>query len=309
MREVAGQIPENSRELLAAILKEATGEALQFAEQIRGIGMNNSVSVVSCRQGRFVIRTNVESHLFRYEREAWCYQQLAGTPVLTPEVLRCGVLQGHSFSVARFIEGSEPIGLVLDQNRIWRVLGSYGRYLNQVNPPSAPEELARLFPQGWAAQVEADVSIIFRGSLWLDRGFLTPEQQGVVRGYLEGCASGSAPLGICQFDMTVANAVICNGDYQKIYLLDLESANIAPVPYYQLACIAADKGPSSEPARAFFEGYGPGADQDPAELRRFLLYRVMRATAWARDRYPALLDENLERTRPVLAQALSSLGT
>jgi len=80
-----------------------------------------------------------------------------------------------------------------------------------------------------------------------------------------------------------------------------------PVPYYQLACIAADRGPESEAFKAFLEGY-ESSDKEVAliesELRRFILYRVMRAAAWARDRYPSLLGENLQRTKPIIELVL-----
>ena len=308
MRECAGQIPENSSTLVSAILTNVIGHPADALEHIKGIGMNNAVTLASTAEGRFVVRTNVESHLFRFQREAWCFKQLEATPVPTPQVLGCGILDGHSYSVAPFIDGSQPIDDSDDQLRVWRTLGHYAYQLNQIYP--SPAEAAAYFPMTWEQQVTSEIDLIFSDDLWLDKGLLNSEQQEFVQHYLRGCGRIESPRGVCQFDLTVANAVICRSDDAKIYLLDLESANTAPVPYYQVGCIVAEKGPESAAAQAFFEGYGIDSENRhgmESELERFVLYRLMRATAWARDRYPALLEENLRRTRPVLACVLGRL--
>jgi hypothetical protein len=192
----------------------------------------------------------------------------------------------------------------MDQLRVWRTLGSYARFLNQIAPPESGTEAASYFPNTWEQQVLADVQLVFKTDLWLAHDLLSASQQDAVRKYLLDCASSSTPRGICQFDLTTANAVICNNDYEKVYLLDLEWANVGPVPYYQLGCIAAEKGLESDITRAFFEGYGTDITQQSPELERLTLYRLMRATAWARDRQPNLLSENIARTRPILERVL-----
>lgn len=307
MREIAGRIPENSKEVVSTILRQVTGHQAASVEPITGIGMNNSVSVAATSHGRFVVRTNVESHLFRYQREEWCLNQLKATPVLTPQVLACGILAGHSYSVAPFIEGSRPIGEGMDQIRVWKTLGKYASYLNQIEAPKPGSAEAAYFPTTWKQQVASDMDLIFKDDLWLKSGLLFPAQQDLLRSYLLASATVEAPQGVCVFDLTIGNAVICDSDYEKVYLLDLEAANIAPVPHYQLACIAADRGPDSDAAIAFREGYRIHENKlawSDSEFNRFTLYRVMRASAWARDRYPSLLEENLRRTKPIIEHAL-----
>lgn len=304
MRQVAGDIPENEITLISEILQKVVGYSPVSIEHLNGLGMSNAVTVVTTEQGRFVVRTNVESHLFRYKREAWCYQQLKGSSVLTPTVLGCGTHDGFAYSVAEFITDSRPVSDAMDTLRMWRILGSYARSLNQISPPEHGTEAASYFPISWEQQVADDVELIFRGELWLAEALLSASQQDSARQYLLSCASSTAPRGICQFDLTTANAVICGDDYQRVFLLDLEWANIAPVPYYQLGCIAAEKGLESNVYRAFFDGYGLDTTRISAELERFTLYRLMRATAWARDRRPNLVSENIERTRPILERAL-----
>lgn len=308
MRDIAGRMPENSHSLISTILQNVTRECIDSIDHIKGVGMNNAVTVAHTPRGRFVVRTNVESHLFRFQREAWCFKQLESTPVLTPKVLGCGVVDGHSYSVAHFIEGSKPIGNEIDQLRVWKTLGRYASFLNVVRPPEVGSNEAAYFPTDWKQQVDSDVDLVFKDSLWMDRGLLSAVQQERIRNYLLGSANSTAMQGVCVFDLTIANAVICDSDYDRIFLLDLEAANIAPVPYYQLACIAADRGPASAATKAFFEGYGVSGkefDRIAADLNRFTLYRLMRATAWARDRHPVLLEENIQRAKPVLESTLN----
>jgi hypothetical protein len=224
MRQVAGCIPDNERALVCSIVHHVTGLHTDSIQHIKGLGMSNAVTVATTAEGRFVVRTNVKNHLFRFQREAWCYQQLKGSAVLTPTVLGCGIHDSHSYSVASFIADSHPIAETVDQLRVWRTLGSYARLLNQIAPPESGTEAASLFPTTWEQQVLDDVGLVFKDDLWLAHNLLSPSQQDAVRNYLLDCASSSAPRGTCQFDLTTANAVICNNDYERVYLLDLEWA-------------------------------------------------------------------------------------
>ncbi len=52
MREVAGDIPENSQALISSILLQVTGLHTDSIEHISGRGMNNAVTVVLVRSLR-----------------------------------------------------------------------------------------------------------------------------------------------------------------------------------------------------------------------------------------------------------------
>jgi len=231
--------------------------------------------------------------------------------VPVPEVLECGIAEGHSFSAARFIEGSSPISSRFEELRIWRTLGKYAAALNSIGEciVESDEQARDYFPMRWQQQVTADVGLIFRDNMWVDRNEVTSEQQEWLREYLQYSAHLPGSQGVCQFDLTIGNALICDTDYDRIFLIDLEWANIAPAPLYQLACIAAEHGPESSITQAFFEGYGLSlhvAVEEFPDLYRLILLRAMRATAWARDRAPTLLDANLRKTSPILKRVLGS---
>jgi hypothetical protein len=300
MRKVAGEIPDTSHEVVSDILQKVIGYPALSIRPIKGVGMNNSVTVAESTEGEFVVRTNLPSHLFRYKREAWCFDQLGFTPVRTPKVIGIGILHDHSYSVAPFIQDSTPIHDTIDTIRVWEVLGMYAWHLNSIHPPKPTSDEATYFPISWEDQVKQDIDLIWKDDLWISSGVLSHDQSTTYKEMLHSCATVEAPHRISQFDLSIANAVICNSNYEQIYLLDLEAANVAPAPFYQLACIAADRGPVSEATAAFFRGYGLNEKKLYSlgpHLNRFILYRLMRATAWARDRYPALLEENLKRTR------------
>lgn len=303
MRKVAADIPENSLELIATIVRKVTGLETKSIEHISGKGMSNAVTKAYTAEGRFVVRTNIDSHLSRYEREAWCIKQLKKTPVLTPEILGCGIEGAHSYSLAPYIEDSTSIHDGNDIIRVWRILGEYASYLNKIKPPEINDPAIQYFTESWERQIVDDVETIFKDDFWVNRNELSYEQQNRLREYLLGNATFNAPQGICQFDLSIGNALICNSNYNKIYLIDFEWVNIAPVPFYQLACISADKGYRSEISNSFFAGYGVTTKQATdidLELNRFILQRVMRATAWARDRCPSLIDANIKRSRAVI---------
>jgi hypothetical protein len=311
LRQVAGQIPENSNRLVATIVQKVVGQEVRTFEQIKGYGFNNAVTIADTSAGRFVVRTNVDSHLFRFHREAWCYQRLGERGVLVPEVIGCGIEAGHSFSLAHYIEDSVPIHPALDQSRVWKILGRYAAIMNSITESvvDGDGQTRDWFPVKWREQVAGDLDLIFKDNFWVGRKEITENQEGKLRDDLQQIADLECPRGVCQFDLTTGNARICESNYDRIYLFDLEWANVAPVPYYQLACIAAEHGPESEVTAAFFEGYGVSYRsliEEGAELSRFTLLRAMRAAAWARDRAPNLLEENLRKTRPLIERFIGS---
>jgi hypothetical protein len=183
MREIAGQIPENSRHLISKFVQKVVGERTASTDHIKGIGMNNSVTVAHTPSGLFVVRTKVESHLFRFQREAWCLKQLEPTPALTPKVLGCGIIDVHSYSVAPFTDGSKPIGNEFDQLRVWSTLGRYASFLKAVRPPEVGSNESAYFPTDWKQQVDSDVGSIFKDKFWLNRGLLSADQQERIRSY------------------------------------------------------------------------------------------------------------------------------
>lgn len=77
----------------------------------------------------------------------------------------------------------------------------------------------------------------------------------------EQCGAIDAKSGICQWDVSCANARIRKGNYDDTVLLDLEFAIAAPVPHYQLACVAKPYGVLSREMNAFTSGYGLSEDQ------------------------------------------------
>jgi hypothetical protein len=311
MRKVAGQIPDNPESIVSEIVKTLTNLNVTAYEQIKGRGMSNAVTIASTAEGRLVVRTNVLSHLSRFQREAWILGKLHHNNVLVPECLGCGVLGEYSYSVARYIEGSEVISPAMDNLRVWRKLGSYARCLNAITEQQLNEEpqASAFFSCRWKEQASDDVSLIFKDDFWIKHKELTEQQNNRLREYLDVSIGRVALMGVCQFDISTGNALIKNSDYEQIYMIDFEFTNIAPVPEYQLACIAAGHGPTSEIMKSFCEGYGLSDKellQLSPELDRLILHRVMRATAWARDRCPSLIQMNIERSRPIINHVMNT---
>lgn len=308
MRKVAGEIAENSLEIISKIIRTVTGLETISIQHISSKGMSNAVTVATTRKGRLVVRTNVESHLLRFQREEWVVKQLNKTPVATPEILGCGIEENTSYSVAWFIEGSAPAQDEIGSISVWQTLGEYASHLNKIKPPKLNEAAVEYFTESWEDQINSDVEIIFKNNFWVEKGEITIEEQVRLREYLLGNALIEAPHGVCQFDLSIGNALICKSNQNKIYIMDFEWVNIAPVPFYQLACVLADKGQKSEISNAFLKGYGLTekqiADYDQ-ELNRFILQRVMRATAWARDRCPSLIEANLIKSKPIISKTIS----
>ena len=51
MRQVSGHIPENERTLVSSILHHVTGLHADSIQHIKGLGMNNAVTVAETAEG------------------------------------------------------------------------------------------------------------------------------------------------------------------------------------------------------------------------------------------------------------------
>lgn len=284
-------LPDGKWVAIYSIIEAATGDrALAFAP-VDGPGMCNEVTVVSTASGRFVVRTNQESHLSRYQREGWCLERAheAGIPV--PRVISCGVESGRAYSVAAYIEESSAIGEHHDQLAVWKALGSHAARLNQV--PLVGEHgaqgAAQHFELSWGRTIRPELEMVFRDDYWTETGILTEAQSRKLQTDLYRCSEIDAPLGICQWDIGPDNSRIRNNNDKDIVLLDLEWVVVAPVPHYQLACVATPCGLSSKTMDAFVSGYGLSKaefnDLLP-DLKRLMVLRSMRSVRWAQDRKP-----------------------
>lgn len=295
----------NRAALVEQIVAQVTGATTYSSAPICR-GMSNAVSLAHTSVGDLVVRTNAEPHLFRFRREAWCFSQLQALGVLTPTVLGCGILDRCAYSLARFIPESQPIrSSTADPCMVWEVLGRYARCLNSLitlprELPSCPQN-TDVEPTTWAEHLTRDVDLIVNLPLWNE--LLNTDQLHAVQGYLLTCAQTPHALGVCQFDLGIDNAVIRGDDCSQIHLLDLEWLLLAPVPHYQLACIMANNGADSQNNLSFLRGYGVTDTERTAmdsELERFILYRLMRATAWAHTRCPELVNGLRDRAIPLL---------
>jgi hypothetical protein len=294
--------------LVEQIVEQVTGATTCSSAPICR-GMSNSVSVAHTSVGDLVVRTNVEGHLFNFQREAWCFSQLQLLGVLIPTVLGCGTLRGYAYSLARFIPESQPISSsAADPGSVWKVLGRYARCLNSLSILPSDQNNPSAAPHAWEEYLTQDVHLIVNIPIWKDN--LSTDQLQAVQCHLLKCAQRSHALGVCQFDLGVDNAVIRGDDCSQIYLLDLEWLLLAPVPFYQLACILANNGAAAALPNniSFLGGYGLTDTESAAmapELERFILYRLMRGTAWAYTRCPELAHGLRERAMPLLQKVLS----
>ncbi len=285
------EVPNQECVAIAEIVRKETGQEPTGFAPIDKLGMSNKVLIVSTTSGRLVVRTNSVGHLPKYQKEAWCLRKAHDVGIPVPLVIACGSTAGLSYSISRYIEESLPIDERFDHQRVWTVLGGYAARLNSIPITGCGSEMlsAGRFKHSWEQELGAELAIVFRDDFWRQSGLLSATQVSEVRREIENCALIQANSGVCHWDIGLNNARIRHYNYADIFLLDLEFSLAAPVPHYQLACVAQPHGASSPEMKAFTAGYGI-PDETLAEispdLERLVVLKCMRSVRWAQDRRP-----------------------
>jgi hypothetical protein len=283
--------PPKADPIFFQIIRDSIGADATGFSPIDGSGYSNDVMIASTVDGRFVIRTNSLEHLSKYEKEAWCLEQahLVGIPV--PRVIAFGTKDSKSYSIARYIEDSAPIDDRFDNLRVWKTLGSYMAGLNGIPVVGSGERMLSpgCFESSWQDVLNKEIAIVFRDNYFEEHGIFPKSALASLRHKLQECGAIDAKSGICHWDVSCANARIRNGNYDDIILLDLEFAIAAPVPHYQLACVAKPYGVLSREMTAFTSGYGLSENQlmeMMPDVKALVALKLMRSVRWGQDRRP-----------------------
>lgn len=295
--------------LPAVIVEQVTGLKALSLDPLVGRGMSNEVVIVSTSDRRFVVRLNDAPHLRTFEKETWCLEHCHQRGILVPRVLATGIEGGRAYSLAHFIEGSCTIRAEIDRLRVWKTLGLYASKLNGIHIDLADNdsESTKWFNQSWEDVVAEEIELSFGDEYWELSGVLTNEQLLRLKIGLESLAGIKAPLGVCQIDMCCENALIRNSNYDEIYLLDLELTTAAPVPHYQLACVARTWGLTSDIMKAFRAGYGlsdSAFGEIMQDLQRLTVLRTMRQAGRARQKNSDSKAQDNENARRMIFELM-----
>ena len=288
--------------LIASIVKNATGLEIIAIDSVVGHGITNQVVMATTPAGRLVVRLNDERHLRDYEKEAWCLKQAGLQGILVPDVIACGVEGKHAYSMSHYIDGIAGGYSNIDHLRVWKTLGDYASKLNTIPIKGFGSEMQSdgCFRFHWAEVAGYNLNRVFRDSYWEDCGVLTHSQASKLKSLLEECARIQAGPGICHVDISCGNTLLRNGNYDEVFMLDLEFATAAPVPHYQLACVAQYWGFSSEIMAAFCAGYGLSEARLAAiapDVKRFTVLQSMESLRWTQDHCPKRIQEYTENAK------------
>ena len=280
--------------LVVFIVKKELGLEVLESEPIVGRGQSNTVFIAPTSGGKFVVRLNNVSHLKNFEKEAWCLERCHELGVPVPRVIKLGVASNKSFSIAQFVESSTPIHDGMNKIQLWETLGEYAAKLNRIDIRSS-RDLKSL--QEWFGNLEGfiarEIAIIFRDNYWEKCGLFSPEDIRLIHNKLEKLSSAEMPISICHWDIGLDNCLVAE---DKLYMLDLEYALVAPSPIYQLAVVGRTYGFHSMEMQAFSKGYGvsPTAlDEMSEDLNCVVALLRMRSLRWAQDRSPGQIVEKL----------------
>jgi len=277
--------------IVAAIIKKQLAHEVTDFAPVIGRGMSNTVFIANTSEGKFVVRLNAASRLINFEKEAWCLERAHELGILVPQVLSVGCEGERSFSIAHYIDASTPINDGLDKLQLWETLGGYAAKLNSVDIESYTNcaQLRSWFGDS-SSFISSEIEIIFQDDYWEKYAFLPPDKLKALKDRLNKFANADLPMGLCHWDIGLDNCIYAN---EKLYMLDLEFALLAPVPFYQLAVVARTWGLDSSEMKAFSRGYGINVNQFgqmEQDLLSIAALLRLRSVRWAQDRAPEQVE-------------------
>lgn len=288
---------------LSKVVAESTGETVKKCEPILGRGISNNVVVVSTTGGQFVLRLNKIEHAPFYQKEAWCLEQAHSLGIPVPRVLAHGCSTNFAYSIARFIDDAIPARDLADATPVWKALGHYARLLNGIKVEGLGDIMTApgKFSLTRDEVVSGELRVLFQDpTLWRERLGWSSRKITAAFNCINSLRRSELALGLCNFDIGPGNSMVRGFASPEIIIHDLDMACAAPVPHFQLACVAQSQGLRSSATKAFVEGYGnDGIDESlQRELDPFVLMRHMRSIRWAetkgRDDYRAAYVKGLE---------------
>lgn len=294
------------------IVRTVTGLRPLAVELITGRGAGCDVAIVETSDARFVVRLKSASQLSNFEKESWCLEEAHQRGIPVPRAISTGIVGERAYSLAHFVKESMPIPYDGNRLAVWRKLGSYAAKLNEIPVMGFG---SRMISEGhfelatWEQMLSPQLETAFCDDFWIKSGILKDHQEIRLRQSLSELASLQASSGVCQWDICCENALIRNGNFEDVVLLDLEQAEAAPTPYYQLSSVAKTRGFYSEETQAFIAGYGISEydlERMLPDLKRLSVLQTMSSVRWAQDRNPNWLERNVVNAKEAIYTLLGT---
>lgn len=270
-------------------------EDILDVSQILNRGEVNEIYILSTKSSKYILRLDPnENSLDRFQKEAWCMEEVFKKGVLVPRVHHLGMVQKYPYIILSFIEGingdesNEKTGLT------WSRLGEYARKIHSIPIEGYGERMVSpgIFDGKWQQFLSYNISSLSPDDKLRELGVITSAQSQKLRNIFEDIKITNFVFGLIHFDLSLNNTIIT--DDGGVYLLDWGSAEVNVVPHMDIEeILESSLQDDSDEFELFLRGYGlVKADYKKIKpkIEKLSLLTKIDKLRWAIDRKPERIE-------------------
>lgn len=254
---------ENPSKILKNIPNEKLGE-IKSVKKLHG-GIVNQTYKVTSEKGVFVVRINTIDQINVFRKEIYCYQIAEKIGIPSPEVINLYEDSEHCILVTKYIPGLSNKDIDKSKrSHVWRKLGEYSKLISEIKELPYGED-AQNAEDAKSKYIEGMLGYAIKEFTKSDDYFLMNRllnEKEIERvldlfNYLIKTIN-KIEFGLIHGDLSQSNVVVNTEGI--VYLIDWGSANLLPVPGFQVMEIYLNsilkESYKSEYLTAFLLGYG-----------------------------------------------------
>lgn len=262
---------------------------------IIGNGSVNQIFIVITDKEKLVIRLNQDRGFDEFIKEKWCIEKAAARGVVGPTVIAMGEMDGYSYMIQSFLEGTLGTQAGIDAVMVWKEIGTYAKLIHSISVSGFGLACSELMESNlhtsqkkWEKYVTYNIESLTENDKLLQLGALTAEQSQKVKNLFEELRKKTFVFGLNHGDLSLKNVMVSNQN--KVRLFDWGSAEAQVVPYHDFGEVLKSSLESASPEfKAFLKGYGmPEEEYEKIadDIHAIMLLRAIDKLRWAIDKHP-----------------------
>lgn len=254
---------ENPSKILKNIPNEKLGE-IKSVKKLHG-GIVNQTYKVTSQKGVFVVRINTIDQINVFSKEIYCYRTAKDLSIPSPEVIKLYQDSKNCILVTKYIPGVS--NKEIDKSKrayIWEKLGEYSKLISEIKELPYGEDALNAgdakskYTEGMLGYALKEFSK--DDDYFIRNGILNIREIERVLDLLNYLKQkiNQINFGLIHGDLSLSNVVV--NEKGVVYLIDWGSANLLPVPDFQVMEIYLNsilkESFKSGYLSAFLKGYG-----------------------------------------------------
>ncbi len=265
---------------------------------IIGNGSVNQVFIVTTDKEKLVMRLNKDRGFDEFIKEKWCIKHAAEKGVPSPTVISIDEMDGYSYMIQSFLEGTLGTEAGIDKVMVWKEIGKYAKLIHNIpvsgfglDSAEIMDSKANTSQQKFNRYLTYNIESLNQEDKLLELGALDHEQSKKVKTLFETLLHKQFSFGLNHGDLSLKNVIVSNTN--SVAIFDWGSAEAEIVPHHDFGEILKSSLKSnSQEFHSFLNGYGLSSGeykQIEDDVHTLMLLRAIDKLRWAIEKNPGEL--------------------